>query len=180
MYQGGRAAKGSAGNCSHRKSKQSSCRGWRRASTAKAGKGFQGLWGNGKLLSFLDWSCAVVQKDKRARSALTRGKSSTFPKDCLLGQGMNLKHVSESKSRSHHWSSMSMGLSKSISLSQLAQDSEVKACVLLLASSDMSPPARTSTRETLWARGWARRLQDGEGEDISLFGREEDLFSGLI
>lgn len=147
MHQGGRAAKGSADNCSRRKSKQSSCRGWRRASTAKAGKGFQGLRGKWKTLilsGLILCSCAEGQK---SLLSVDQRKESHISKGPAVWAGV--KQVSESKSRSHQRSSMSMDASKSIFLSQLAQDREVKASVLLLASSCVPPPAHASTRETL-------------------------------
>lgn len=91
---------------------------------------------------------------------------------CLVRE-KGVKQVSESVSRSHQWSSTSMNLSKTIFLSQMACNSEVKANVLLLANSYVPPSSP-------WARGWAKWLQDGEGKGSPPLGRTAHLYSWLI
>lgn len=101
----------------------------------RASKCFGGNW---KLYPFWFDPVQLCRKAKELAEHWQR-KVLHFQRIGCLSREWGVKQVSESTSGSRQWSSMSMDLSKSIFLSQLAQNREVKASVFLLARSYVRP-----------------------------------------
>lgn len=93
---------------------------------------------------------------------------------CLVREE-EVQQVSESVSGRHQWSSMSMNLSKSIFLPQMACNTEIKTSVLLLANSYVPPsPPSHNQGDPLGQRSQVTAGREGKGSPP--LGRIADLF----